>query len=309
MCAEFRGIFPPVTTPFDEAGAIRFESLAENLERYLTKPVGGFLILGSNGESVHLTAGEKLEIVNLFSEKTPRDKRLIVGLSSPSLQGGLEFLESTGHHRIDAYLVSVPSYFKNRMTEEAVRRYFFEVADRSSHPVLVYNVPQYSGIRMSPEFVASLAEHSNIAGMKDSSGDLNWLQGVLSRVEGESFQAILGSAQVLGPALSLGIQAAIVAIGCALPELPSQVMSEFRSGLDHRESQRQLHQISVALTARFGVAGVKHAMDRFGFCGGACRLPLLPLEPSESAEIDALLDASKLAERVSQEVHGVRVGE
>ncbi|MFQ5740632.1 MAG: dihydrodipicolinate synthase family protein [Acidobacteriota bacterium] len=285
MGTSFKGIIPPVTTPFSEEGSLLFSALEGNVQNYLRTSLSGFLLLGSNGESVHLSRREKLEIVGLIAPALPSDRYLFVGLNFATEQESLSFLESLSAYRIDAVLTSVPSYYKNRMNGAALRDYFFALAEHSPFPLLLYNVPQYSGVELAPALIGEVAGHEKIVGMKDSSGSLIYLQRVLRETAGKDFQVLLGSASVLGPSLVLGIQAAILAVACALPDLPIRILEDFRKGRDIRQRQLELSEITAPLTSTYGVAGLKFAMDLAGLEGQWCRRPLLPLSRQEKSTI------------------------
>ncbi len=295
MSSIFKGVIPPVTTPFSEDGDILFDSLQRNMERYGKTDLGGFLLLGSNGEAVHLTEAERLQVVRHASQAIASDRNVIVGVGGASLAEARRAIDGLSGLRVDALLVAVPSYYKNRMDRAALTRYFIDVAEGSPFPVLLYNVPQYSGLELSPALVGELAQHPRVIGMKDSSGNISYVQHILQRTENERFQLLLGSAQALGPALTLGVEAAILAVACAYPDLPIQLMRAYSRGGDIAGEARRLFQVSNAVTSMYGVAGLKHAMDRAGYEGGLCRLPLLPLNASEKAEVDRLLEPAFLA--------------
>lgn len=286
----FKGVIPPITTPFSRDGRLLFEGLESNFSRYRSSPVSGFLLLGSNGESAHLSSEEKRDIVALADMVVPSQQSIIVGIPAAGLRQALALIDDISQRRIDALLVGTPAYYKNRMTEEALTSYFTAIADRSPFPVLLYNVPQYSGIALPPSLIGRLAGHRSIVGMKESSGDVNYLQSILRATREHDFQILSGSAQVLAPVLTLGVEAAILAVACAFPELPHRVFQARERGHDLRDLQAQLHEVGTALTSRFGVAGVKHAMDRAGYYGGCCRSPLLPLSDDEKRELDALFE-------------------
>ena len=285
----FDGVIPPVTTPFSEDGRVLYPALEKNLEFYAHSRLAGVLALGSNGEAVHLTQSERLEVVRLARSCLPPDRVFLIGVSAPTLDLTKHFIDSVSEIQTTAFLVSVPSYYKNRMSFKALRVYFERVAEHAPAPVLLYNVPQYSGIELQPELIGALAEHERVAGMKDSSGNLIYLQRVLEQVKGSSFQVVLGSAQLLGAATRLGIRAAILAVACALPELPIRVL--LAEGPESRQRQQlaDLFQVAQAVTVRFGIPGLKFAMDLAGLGGGACRLPLLPLEKEEQADLRSVV--------------------
>ncbi len=295
MNSIFKGIIPPVTTPFAEDGRILYDSLARNMERYAKTDLSGFLLLGSNGEAVHLTEAERLEVVQRASEAIPPDRKIIVGVGGASLAEARRMIDGLAGVRVDALLVAVPSYYKNRMNRAALTRYFVAIAESAPFPTLLYNVPQYSGLELPPVLVGELAQHARIIGMKDSSGNISYVQHVLQRTETERFQLIMGSAQALGPSLTLGVEAAILAVACAYPELPIELLRTFARGGEIAGEAKRLFQVSNAVTSLYGVAGLKHAMDRAGYEGGFCRLPLLPLDAAERAEVDRLLNLSPVA--------------
>ncbi len=181
---KFQGVIPPVTTPFSSEEEILYEVLEENLGKYLETSAAGFLLLGSNGEAPHLDPAEKMEIVRRSGAIIPADRYFLVGVASPTLVEASDFFKKSEGLRIDAVLVSVPSYYKDRMNEEALHRYFTEVSSRSAFPVMLYNIPQFTDIEIPPELVGRLAAHHNIVGMKDSSGHVGYLERVLELTTG-----------------------------------------------------------------------------------------------------------------------------
>ena len=264
----FDGVIPPLTTPFSEEGRVLYPALEKNLEAYADSRLSGVLALGSNGEAVHLTPSEQIEVVRLARSCLPPDRVFLIGVSAPTLDQAKHFIDSMSDMQATAFLVGAPSYYKNRMSCKALRLYFESVAEHAPAPVLLYNVPQYSGIELQPELIAELAQHDRISGMKDSSGNLIYLERVLEQVQGRSFQVVLGSAQLLGPATSLGIRAAILAVACALPELPIRVLRAEGLASLRREQLADLFRIAQAVTVGFGIPGLKFAMDLAGLRGG-----------------------------------------
>ena len=239
------------------------------------------------------------DLLRLFPSQS-----FLVGLSSATLRDAHAFLDAVAGCRIDALLVATPSYYRNRMNPRALSRFFLELAERSPYPVLLYNVPQYSGLELSPELVGDLAGHQAIAGMKDSSGNLLYVQRILEATRKQDFQLILGSAQVLGPSLSLGIKAAIIAVADAFPHLPVRVMEAFEAGEDILEPQLELFRVANALTSSYGIPGLKYAMDLAGFEGRACRRPLLPLTEAEKEAVRVALKSLRVGQGTKAPVAG-----
>lgn len=290
MTRNFEGIYPPLTTPFTADGRLRLDSLERNIVRYFRTGISGVLLLGSNGESVHLSDAEKLEMVRRAAPLVPEERHLVVGVSFSTTSAALRFIAGLAEFCVTAILVSIPSYYRNRMTRAALLGYYQELAEKSPFPLLLYNVPQYSGIEIVPDLVAELAEHPNIVGMKDSSANVTYLQSVLEVTASQQFEVLMGSAQAFGPSLALGIRAAILAVACAFPQLPLRVLDRFLSGVSIAREQLLLCRAGIALTTRFGVPGLKYAMDLAGWEGGWCRKPLLPLTEAECQELSRMLD-------------------
>lgn len=282
------GIFPAVATPFSADGAIDFEALDYNLAAYFDSRLAGVLLLGSTGEAIHLNRDERLEIVRRGAAMLPSGKHLLVGLGGGALGEAVDFARRLGSFQVTALLAGVPSYFKGRMTAQALIRYYRELAEAAPFPLLLYNVPQFTGLEIPVPVVSDLSRHPRIVGMKESSGDLIYVQEILSRVD-SGFQLLTGSSQNLGPALTLGIRGAILAVACAVPEMPIALLEAYARGDDISGLQGRLFRLSQLLTVQYGIAGLKYAMDLLGWRGGLCRLPLLPLSRKEEETVEEVL--------------------
>ncbi len=292
MSYFFEGVVAPITTPFSADWEVSLDGLQKNLDQYRTAPLAGVLVLGSTGEAAHLSVEERVNVLKTAAEVWPEDKRLLVGVSFAALKQSLDFVEKVAPFRTDGLLVSVPSYYKSRMDARALADYFVSLAEEAPSPLMLYNIPRFSGIELSIPLVAELAQHGNIAGIKDSSGNLIYLQKILAATAGQNFQVISGSAETFGPALALGIKGGIFAVSCAVPEVVMNVLEEFeRDSAEFEARQSRLFQISSTVVGKFSVPGVKYAMDLRGFCGGICRRPLMPLTAREKSEVEAVLEA------------------
>lgn len=196
----------------------------------------------------------------------------------------------------DAVLVLTPHYYKAQMTVDALRGHFESVADASPIPVYLYSVPVFTGIPFPAALAAAMAQHPNVAGMKESSGDLGLMSRVLAAVP-STFTVACGSASVLYPALCLGAQAGILAVACCAPDAAAAVYRAFATG-DHERARRlqlALTPLATAVTTTHGVPGLKLAMDVAGFRGGHPRRPLLPAPASAREELQRLLDQARAA--------------
>jgi 4-hydroxy-2-oxoglutarate aldolase len=181
------------------------------------------------------------------------------------------------------------------MTREALRAHYLAVAGASPYPVLLYNMPQNTGISLEPRLVIDLASHPNIAGLKESGGSLAFLAEVVREVHA-GFHYLLGSGPVVYPGLEMGACGAILAVANAVPEMCAELFRLFKAGKkdDARNLQLDLIPLNKSLVEVHGIAGLKHAQDLRGYYGGPVRLPLLPVDEKGRAEIAALLEKIRL---------------
>jgi len=283
------GVFVALTTPFAGDG-VSTEGIRENVRRLNATDVAGYLVLGSTGECVSLTDTESLALVDAVLEAAAPGKRVIVGAAREWTRGTIDFIASLPARGVAAVLVRPPSYFKSKMTREALRAHYLAVAEASRHPVLVYNIPQNTGISLEPRLVIDLSTHPNIVGLKESGGSLAFLAEVIREVP-ESFRYFLGSAHVLLPGLEMGACGAILAVANAVPEMCAEIFRLSRSGKrdEARRLQLDLVPLTKTITETFGITGIKHAQDLRGYLGGPARPPLLSLDEAAKREIASLL--------------------
>lgn len=286
---KLAGILPPLVTPFRADGGVDLAAFEANLESYSSFDLGGYLVLGSNGEAAALEEQEKLSLVR-SARRLSGSRLLLAGTGLESTASTIAFTRRVADVGADAALVLTPHYYKPQMTHEALRRHFESVADGSPIPVLLYSVPAFTSLPFPPALAPVLAGHQNIAGMKESSGDLGLLGRILGAVP-PSFAVACGSAPVVYPALCMGAVAGILAVACCAPGPTVEVYRAFVAGNHDRARRLQaaLTPLAVAVTATFGVAGLKAAMDAAGLRGGEVRAPLLPVPPAARQELAAVL--------------------
>ena len=290
MTKNLCGIFPPVTSPFNSDGELLIDKFRENLDRWSGAPLAGLTVLGSNGEAHFLSDQEKLQLVKEARPKIDSGKTLIVGAGRESTRLTIEFVRKVADLGTDYALLGTPCYYKPRMSDDALFAHFWSVADESPIPVLIYNMPALTGINTSAALIERLSAHENIAGMKESSGNLP-LQAEIRRRTPERFQILVGAAPTLFPSLVQGACGGIVAIACALPEMVCRLHELYRTG-DWKAAaklQARLTPPAEAVTSGFGIPGLKYAMTLMGFFGGEARLPLLPLKEDQRTRLAAIL--------------------
>jgi 4-hydroxy-2-oxoglutarate aldolase len=283
------GILPPLVTPFRADGGLDLAAFEANLESYSSFDLGGYLVLGSNGEAASLEEEEKVSLVR-SARRLSGSRLLLAGTGLESTRSTIAFTRRAADAGADAALVLTPHYYKAQMSHDALRLHFERVAEASPVPVLLYSVPAFTSLPFPPSLASVLAGHPNIAGMKESSGDLGLMGRILASVPA-SFAVACGSAPVVYPALCLGAGAGILAVACCAPGPAVDLYRAFLAG-DHaraRRIQAALTPLAVAVTTTWGVAGLKAAMDAAGLRGGEVRAPLLAVPAGVRGELAALL--------------------
>ena len=190
----------------------------------------------------------------------------------------------------DAALVKTPYYYKNAYKSDVLIAHYRRVADESPIPVMLYSIPQFTGIALTAAETGALAQHPNIIGIKDSSGNVQGVGEIIGATPPE-FQVLVGSAASVYPSLAIGARGAILALACALPEKCVTLFELFRQGQHEkaRELQSILARASKLIGSELGIAGIKYAMDQRGYRGGIPRLPLQPLHHEQKKRVTDLL--------------------
>ncbi len=302
MKRPISGLLPPIPTPFDEREEVALDRFRSNIERWNQWGYSGYVVLGSNGEFVHLTESERWAVIEAAREAIPEDKLFIIGASYNATQEAITFARRAAHARADALLVGTPNYYRDQITPQRLRDHYRRIADASPIPILLYNVPQFTGVALDPETVAHLSEHPNILGIKDSAGNLATLAEIL-RLVPKDFSVLTGSAALLHAAMALGAHGAVLAVGCLAAQTCLQIMRLVRQGETARAAELQLRLLPVAraVTTQFGIAGLKAALDLIGLYGGPPRSPLPAPDERIRAEIRAILKASGLFPELEEE--------
>jgi len=288
---QLNGIFPPLPSVFDQDENLALDKMKDNIEKLSSFDFRGFLVLGSNGELVHLSDAEKIQVYEMAREVITPDKLMIAGTGGQSTRETIMLTQAAAKAGADAALVLNPFYFKGLMKPEALKQHYFAVADGSRIPVIIYNMPANSGMDMDADTLLMLSEHPNISGLKDSGGNVAKMGDIRKRVKPE-FQILAGSAGFLVPAMSVGACGGILASANIAPAQCIAMYKAFHAGDMAEATRLQLEIIPVnnAVTKRWGVPALKAAMDYIGLYGGPARKPLLPLDATTKAELRKILD-------------------
>ena len=286
---KLHGIYAPIATPFVN-GKIAYDKLENNLNFWLESNLTGIVVMGSNGESVLLSREEKEELTRFVCNKSREKKTVIVGTGAESTVETMHFNEMAAKAQADAVLVITPNYYKGSMTDKALTRFYTDVADASPLPVVLYNMPRNTGINISAKVTAELSKHSNIIGIKDSGGNIVQIANMIHN-SAKGFSVFSGSASFLYASLALGATGGTLALANVFPNECARLQEFFEAGKleEARNLQMILIESNDAVTARWGIAGLKAALDIIGLYGGDPRPPLLPLENAEREELRKIL--------------------
>ncbi|XP_025958687.2 4-hydroxy-2-oxoglutarate aldolase, mitochondrial [Dromaius novaehollandiae] len=291
---DLAGIFPPLATPFSPAGEVDYARLEGNLRRYASLPFRGFVVQGSSGEYPYLAPRERLEVVSRVRRALPGDRLLLAGSGCESTRATIEMTVSMAQAGADAALVVTPCYYRGAMSGIALERHYAEVAEASPIPVVLYSVPANTGLELPLEAVLALAQHPNVAGIKDSGGDITRLGLIVHKTRREGFQVLAGSAGFLLASYAVGAVGGVCALANVLGAPLCQLERLCREGRwqEARDLQLRLLEPNAAVTRRFGIPGLKKAMEWFGYYGGPCRAPLAPLSPAQEEELRETFSAN-----------------
>jgi len=301
MALNFDGILLPVTTPFTADEQFDAQGFVNNLNRWNESGICGYVILGSTGERVNLDEHEYLQVIETARRGVPPSLSFIVGAGQQSTLGTIREIARAAKAGAEAVLVITPHYYRSAMTQETLRRHYIAVADASPIPIILYSMPDLTGIKIEPETAARLSEHRNIIGIKDSSADVAKLTETV-RLVSDDFIVLIGNGTVLASALQAGARGAILAVGCAAPQLCIQIYEANKAGDTEQAAflQDKLTPLARAVTKTYGIGGLKAAMEMADYVGGHVRSPLIAPNETARAEIKRLLcDATEAISNIS----------
>jgi len=286
---KLHGVYAPIATPF-VGGRIAYEKLEENLTFWLGSDLEGLVVMGSNGEFVLLDHEEKVELTRFVCGRAKGKKPVIAGTGAESTIETMRLNDMAAEAGADAVLVVTPNYYKGSMTDAVLARFFTDVADKSALPVILYNMPRNTGINISAKLAVELSQHPKIVGVKDSGGNIVQIADMI-RKAAPDFSVFAGSASFLYASLVLGATGGTLALANVFPNECARLQSLFEAGKleEARQLQMTLIDSNNAVTAGWGIAGLKAAMDMIGLYGGDPRPPLLPLGEKDREALRKIL--------------------
>ncbi|HET6670710.1 MAG TPA: dihydrodipicolinate synthase family protein [Pyrinomonadaceae bacterium] len=289
---KLRGILLPFTTPFKQNEEFDAEGLRANLRHWNSTGIAGYVALGSTGERVNVSENEYLQIIECARDEVPQNLSFIVGAGQESRRGSINEVKRAAEAGADAVLVITPHFYRAAITQTALVNHYLAIADASPVPLLLYSMPDLTGVRIEPETAAELSVHPNIIGIKDSSADVAKLRDT-QRLSPADFAVLTGNGTVLYEALRAGAWGGILAVGCVATFCCLEIFRLVRAENNDQALalQEKLTPLALAVTKRYGIGGLKASLNMLGLAGGAARLPLESPGAGAEDEIASLLDA------------------
>lgn len=283
----FNGLYIPATTPFDAVtGEVALVHFRNNLRKWLDEPIDGYVLFGTTGEGVLVNDDEKARLIELARELIPPGLKLVVGITADSTRDIAKKTKRFAGLGADGFLIAPPPYFGAYLSDRAMADHYGQIADESPAPILIYHIPKYTKVVLEPSLVGELVRHPNIAGIKDSSGDVKRFADYTNAC-GRDCALFVGNGALLYTALELGASGGILAIAQVVPQLCAEIISAFRAGNARRagELQERVSPMHKEIVAKYGAVGVKVALDQVGYYGGPPRRPLVGLSAKDQEHV------------------------
>ena len=292
MSKKLSGIAAPISTPFVNQ-EVSYDQLRSNMQQYSKTGLAGFFALGSNGESMFLTESEKLKVLEVVLQEKADHQLVMAGAGYESTRQTISFSKQVAEMGADFVSILTPSYFKKRLTDDAMIGYYTDVADAVPVPVVAYNAPGFTGMTLTAKVVEVISRHPNVIGMKDTSkGNMS----TYLSAAGNDFDILSGTISTLFESMLLGAKGGVVSLANAFPA-PCCELYEACKAVDLNKARRlhyMLIKLNKSVSGSFGVAGVKYASEVAGYHGGDPRKPLLPITAEGRQSIRKAIEAAGL---------------
>ncbi len=277
----FEGIATALITPLDKNG-VNYDLFAKLLEDQVNSNVEGLVICGTTGEASTLTDEEHRECIRFAVEKVAGRKKVIAGTGSNDADYAVDLTKFACDAGADAMLVVTPYY--NKATQNGLIKLYNTIADASTKPIILYNVPSRTGVNIEPSTYLALSKHPNIVAVKEANGNLSKIVETMALV-GDDLALYSGNDDQIVPLMSLGAKGCISVLSNVLPDKTAEICTRFFNG-DIKGSAQLQYEMLPLINALFSVVNpipAKAAMAALGYCEDYLRLPLTPMEDAHKA--------------------------
>ncbi|MBO1298415.1 MULTISPECIES: 4-hydroxy-tetrahydrodipicolinate synthase [Enterococcus] len=283
-----KGSIVALVTPMTETGAVDYRGLEQLIAFHLNEQTDGLLVLGTTGESPTLSDEEEEEILRFTVEKVNGRIPVIAGAGSNATAKTVKKVQRFAELGADQLLVITPYY--NKTSDVGLLAHFQTIADASSLPIILYNVPSRTGMTIAFPVLAELAKHPQIIGIKEASGDMSYTMEVAQLID-ETFALYSGNDDLILPVLSIGGIGVISVWANIQPKVVHELVHDYLNGNSHSAKEKQLTHLALinALFSETNPIPVKAAMNYLGLPAGPLRLPLTALGEEKKQQLIALL--------------------
>mgnify|MGYP001328518279 CR=1 FL=1 len=286
----FEGVLPAIITPFfrDSSMSLDLEGLESNIESLLQRGVHGIVPCGSTGESATLTFEEHETVIAKTVEVVDGRVPVLAGTGSNSTAEAMRLTRSAKDAGADGALIISPYY--NKPNRSGLIKHFTKLADLDL-PIVIYNVPGRTAQNLQPDLVAELAEHPNIVGIKEASGDITQVSRIIEETQDEDFSVLSGDDAMTLPILAIGGTGVISVAANVVPGLMVEMYESFSAG-DLAQAQDLHYILSPLMRAMFidtNPIPVKKAVELIGMAAGPVRLPLDELDAARTELLKGVL--------------------
>ncbi|OZU90268.1 4-hydroxy-tetrahydrodipicolinate synthase [Virgibacillus indicus] len=285
---DFGSVLTAMVTPFDKNGQVDFEQTSILIEYLLKKGTDGLVIAGTTGESPTLSAEEKIilfkHVVKIVNKRVP----VIAGTGSNNTRASIELTREAEKSGVDAVMLVVPYY--NKPNQEGMYEHFSTIARETSLPVMLYNIPGRSAVKLSAETIINLSRIDNIVSLKEASGDLDLAAEVIENTD-DAFSVYSGDDGLTLPLLSIGAQGIVSVASHIIGDKMQEMVTLYKQGNIKKAAQahRKLLPIMNGLFRSPSPVPVKTALQLKGIETGGVRLPLVKLSKAELEELKKIL--------------------
>ncbi|MDC7227661.1 MAG: dihydrodipicolinate synthase family protein [Spirochaetales bacterium] len=285
------GVFAPMCTPF-ENDEVNISGFEQNIKTMNSSSLKGFFVLGTNGEFKTVSETERVKILETAVGAAASDKVVMAGTGVESTRETIRLTKQAAEIGVSSVSLLMPNFFAKKIDDEVMINHILEVADASPIPVVLYNNPSVAaGITISEAVVEAVSVHENVVGVKDSSKD-TWSAN--TAYDSDGFSVMAGSASYFLDLLEKGGTGGVLSLANIIPDACGELYNLYIAG--KKEEAYALNERLVSLnklvSGKYGVAGVKYAMDYAGFAGGAPRRPLKALTGEQKKSVESDLAAS-----------------
>lgn len=284
----FKGVATAIITPFDESNRVDYAKFAELIDWQIAEGINAIVVCGTTGEGSTLTDKEHRDVLKFAAEKINGRVPMIAGTGSNDTDYAIDMTKYACEIGADAMLVVSPYY--NKATQNGLIKSFTAIADASTKPLILYNVPSRTGCNILPKTAAALAEHPNITAIKEASGNISQIAELAALTRGK-LDIYSGNDDQIVPVLSLGGIGVISVLSNVMPRKTVEICSRFFAGDVQGSAALQLDLLPLinALFCEVNPIPVKAAMAAMGFSANTLRLPLTQMEPEHEAHLLELM--------------------